>query len=276
MADRLKPQNKEIVDKIRILEKEIAPNKHNFKQYRNYFIPQKIVETSKTVLSFGVGGDVGFEKMMLCDNPNLRIELYDPTPWCEANIFGITRASGRKELRNIESELIKRYKVGSWKEWNKIISPKLNFTPIGYAPTNGKRKFYFKQIFNKASGKAFKPALHTKSFSAFDPTGTKNSVEVKFSNLETIMKEQNLKELDIVKTDIEGFCFDFAKELLEKQIKFRVWATEVELGLTANYEQNFNDVREMCSKFSKDYNVFVNRRRLKPMLELIFVNKNES
>ena len=48
MADRLKPEHKEIVEKIRNLEKEIAPNKHNFKQYRNYFIPQKIVETSKT------------------------------------------------------------------------------------------------------------------------------------------------------------------------------------------------------------------------------------
>ena len=90
------------------------------------------------------------------------------------------------------------------------------------------------------------------------------------------MKEQNFKELDIVKTDIEGFCFDFAKELIEKQIKFKVWATEVELGLTASFEQNFEEVREMCSNFSKDYNVFVNRRRLKPMLELVFVNKNES
>ena len=50
MADRLKPEHKEIVDKIRILEKEIAPTKHNFKQYRNYFVPKQIVETSKTVL----------------------------------------------------------------------------------------------------------------------------------------------------------------------------------------------------------------------------------
>ena len=46
---------------------------------------------------------------------------------------------------------------------------------------------------------------HTKSFSAFDPTGTKQSVDVKFKNLETLMQEKNLQELDIVKTDIEGF-----------------------------------------------------------------------
>tara|TARA_Y100001937_G_scaffold16262_1_gene22500 strand:+ start:298 stop:1128 length:831 start_codon:yes stop_codon:yes gene_type:complete len=276
MADRLKPEHKEIVDKIRILEKEIAPTKHNFKQYRNYFVPKQIVETSKTVLSFGVGGDVGFEKMMLCDNPSLRVELYDPTPWCQQNIFGIKRSSGRKELRDIQSELCERYKVATWKEWNKLIMRNLNFTPIGYSPTNGKRKFYFKQIYSKSSGKAFKPELHTKSFSAFDPTGTKNSVEVEFKNLETIMAEQKLSELEIVKTDIEGFCFEFAKELLEKQIKFKVWATEVELGLTASFEQNFEEVREMCANLGKDNYIFVNRRRLKPMLELIFVNKNES
>ena len=193
MADRLKPEHKEIVEKIRILEKEIAPTKHNFKRYRNYFLPKEIVLKSSSVMSFGVGGDVGFEKLLLTDNPNLEVELFDPTPWTQTNIYGIIKASGKKELKNIQQEIVEKYKVASWKEWNKRINKKINYTAIGYAPTNGTRKFYYKAIKMNNTDKFAPVQAHTKSFSAFDPTGTKQSVDVKFKNLETLMQEKIYK-----------------------------------------------------------------------------------
>ncbi len=43
MADRLKPEHAEIVDRIRELEREIAI-KQNFKKYHNYYAPEDIVK----------------------------------------------------------------------------------------------------------------------------------------------------------------------------------------------------------------------------------------
>ena len=48
MADRLKPENKEAIKKIRKLEKEVA-QKHNFKKYHNYYFPENIVKTKTTI-----------------------------------------------------------------------------------------------------------------------------------------------------------------------------------------------------------------------------------
>ena len=56
MADRLKPENKEIVERIRNFEKGLFKDQ-NFKKYRNYHVPEELVKSSKRVLSFGVGGD---------------------------------------------------------------------------------------------------------------------------------------------------------------------------------------------------------------------------
>ena len=39
-----------------------------FKQYKNYWLPEKIVKESKNVLSLGVHRDVGWEQSMLKDN----------------------------------------------------------------------------------------------------------------------------------------------------------------------------------------------------------------
>ena len=52
----------------------------NFKQYKNYWLPENIVKDSKNVLSLGVHRDVGWEQSMLKDNSNMNIHCYDPTP----------------------------------------------------------------------------------------------------------------------------------------------------------------------------------------------------
>ena len=46
-----------------------------FKLYKNYYLPESIVKTSNTVLSFGVGGNVGFEKELAFDNKEIKIQM---------------------------------------------------------------------------------------------------------------------------------------------------------------------------------------------------------
>ena len=59
MADKIKPHTVERVKKIRAweLKNNYSEAQHikGFKKYKNYFVPETIVKSSKTVLSFGVG-----------------------------------------------------------------------------------------------------------------------------------------------------------------------------------------------------------------------------
>ena len=49
MADKRKPENKEIVERIRLFEQELFTNQ-SFKVYRNYHVPEKFVKESKKEL----------------------------------------------------------------------------------------------------------------------------------------------------------------------------------------------------------------------------------
>ena len=265
MADRLKPEHTEIVEKIRVLENEVVTAKQRFKKYHNYYAPETIVKNSKYVLSFGVGGNCAFEKLMCLDNPDLEIKMFDPTPWTKNNINGILNGSGKKYFK----ELPDGFSIS-----RKIVQNNIKYIPIGYAPTNGIQKFYYTPEKDKA-GQIMSVKNQWKSFSAFNPNGTRLSTEVNFKNLETIMTEANWNTVDILKTDIEGHWYNFAKEILEKNIDFKYWVTEIELGLNDNYENNFAQIREICSALKPKYKIVINRQRLKPMLELGFV-KNES
>ena len=265
MADKLKPEHTEIVEKIRILEKEVVTAKQRFKKYHNYYAPEDIVKSSKYVLSFGVGGNCAFEKLICFDNPNLEIQMFDPTPWTRQNINSILNGSGKKYFKHSQSAM-------AFAET--VIKKNIKYIPIGYSPTNGKQKFYYTPLKNYA-GEIMSIKNQWKSFSAFNPDGTRLATEVDFKNIETIMHDANWNTVDILKTDIEGHWYNFAKEILDKQIDFKYWVTEIELGLNDSYENNFEQIREICSAFKSKYKIVINRQRLKPMLELGFL-KNES
>ena len=82
MADRIKPHAVEKVKAIRQWEKNMQleeARKLNFPKYHNYYAPINLVKNSKRVLSFGVGGDVKFEKLMIHENETLDVKLFDPT-----------------------------------------------------------------------------------------------------------------------------------------------------------------------------------------------------
>ena len=69
----------QLLTEIKKLEaKYMSPQ--NFKQYKNYWLPESMVRASKNVLSLGVHRDVGWEQSMLKDNSNMNIHCYDPTP----------------------------------------------------------------------------------------------------------------------------------------------------------------------------------------------------
>ena len=57
--------------------------------------------TVNSVLSFGVGGECKFEKLMLHENDNLKIELFDPTPYTVKHIESIMHRSGRKLINDV-------------------------------------------------------------------------------------------------------------------------------------------------------------------------------
>ena len=262
MADRLKPEHAEIVDKIRELEQEIMTAKQRFKKYHNYYAPEDLVKASKRVISFGVGGDVAFEKLMCLDNMSLDVRLFDPTPYTKAHRGPILLGSGKKYFVDLEGGV----------QLCRSIGKKLKYEAIGYSPTNGKQNFYYSPQKNKNGG-MLPLDQQWKSFSAFNPDGSRLSTEVEFKNLKTVMEDLGWDSVDILKTDIEGYWYEFANELLRENIDFKYWVTEIELGLNGSYTENFAQIREISAKMKDNYHVIVNRKRLKPMLELGFLKK---
>ena len=265
MADRLKPENKEAIKKIRKLEKEVA-QKHNFKKYHNYYFPENIVKTSSSVVTFGVGGDVACEKVMCTDNDNLRVFLHDPTPFTEDKVGDIILASGNKRYF--------KQNIG-YRETNRRLAKKFKYNPVGYSKTNGSKKFYFPTE-RYESGMIKKQEDVLNSYSTFDVWGQNNFVNVNFQNIETTLQQLHLSKFDILKTDIEGNWYDCANEIKDLNVDFRAWACEFELNVGDTLENNIEKAREVCNMFSDRCHIYVNKERLKQMMELIFITKNES
>jgi len=258
MADRLKPENAEIVERIRRFEDKMFRT-HDFKLYRNYHVPEQLVKDSKNVLSFGVGGDAHFEKLICHDNPELDVRMFDPTPWTIANIGGILSKGGHKLFRTLDdgNKISKR-----------IVQKNLKFKPYAYAPNNGKMKFYY-----KAEEDAERADQVLGCFSlvdAFDQSS--NYVEVDCKNIDTILQELGWSGVDILKTDVEGLWYDVGKEIKNLNVKY--WVTEIEMNVGTTYDEAFDKVSELVALHKDKYNVYRNRIRLKPMMELIFYRKD--
>ena len=259
MADRLRPENVEIVKKIRKFEKEYVIRKHNFKLYRNYRVPQSLVQNSKNVLSFGVGGDANFEKLICFDNPDLDVRMFDPTPYTVKNIGMILAKGGFRQFGEFEN---------AEQRSKDIIKNNLKFKPYAYSPNNGKLKFYYKtEVGNPSAEQTLG------SFSLVGPfDNPDNFVEVDCKNIKTIMEELGWAHIDILKTDVEGLWYDVGKEIKDLDVKF--WATEIELGLGNTYDEAFDKVRELIDLHKDQYNIYLNRERLKAMMEIIFYRKD--
>jgi len=86
------------------------------------------------------------------------------------------------------------------------------------------------------------------------------------------MEELGWSHIDILKTDVEGLWYDVGKEIKDLDVKF--WATEIELGLGNTYDEAFDKVRELIDLHKDQYNIYLNRERLKAMMEIIFYRKD--
>jgi FkbM family methyltransferase len=226
----------ELYEKMKKIEVEYL-QPQNFKQYKNYWLPESIVKNSTNVLSFGVHRDVGFEQAMCDENPNLNIKCYDPTP-----------------------DSLKLFK-NKFKHRDKMI-----FYPEAYAKDNGKMKFYYDK--NDLT-KCF-------SLLPLPQFGENPSyIEVMTRNLTTIIKE-DMPQVDIIKADIEGVWFDFCREILDNNINFKAFLVEFEVKLIDN-ETSIKQYENLLQEFKdKGYKLYLNRPRNKILSEAVIINDSNS
>ena len=204
----------------------------NFKQYKNYWLPESVVRESKNVLSLGVHRDVGWEQSMLRDNSNMNIHCYDPTP-----------------------DSIKLFETDFYGKNNMALHQ------VAYAKDNGNMKFYYdKNDLSKCYSLLPLPQFGE------DPA----YIDVPCKNLTTIMQE-DMPQVDIIKADIEGVWFDFCREILDNNIDFKAFLIEFEVKLIDN-ENSLKQYEDLLREFKdKGYNMYLNRPRNKCLSEAVIL-----
>jgi hypothetical protein len=86
-----------------------------------------------------------------------------------------------------------------------------------------------------------------------------------------------LTSVDIIKADIEGLWWDFGNEILDKKINCKFIALELELNFEKDgkVETALEKAQILCDKFKENnYDIVINRRREKLMLEMLFIKKD--
>ena len=208
---------------------------HTFKQYKNYWLPEYIVRESKNVLSLGVHRDVGWEQAMLQDNNKLNIHCFDHTP---------------DSVHLFEQEFIGKNRM--------------TYHQTAYAKENGTMKFYYD---NRDLTKCYS-LLPLPQFGE-NPA----HIEVQTKNLKTMMSSY-MPQVDIIKADIEGVWYDFCREILDNDIKFKAFLIEFEVKLIDN-EKSLEQYEEILKDFTyKDFPMYLNRPRNKCLSEAIILRPN--
>ena len=220
----------ELLTEIKRLE-GIYMQPQNFKQYKNYWLPESVVKDSTNVLSLGVHRDVGWEQAMLQDNPNMNIHCYDPTP--------DTVQMFKDDFPNKE---------------------KMTYHPVAYNKTPGTMKFYY----DRKDPKLCYSLLPLPQFGE-DPA----YVEVECKNLKQMM-EEDMPQPDIIKADIEGVWYDFCTEILTYDVPFKAFLIEFEVKLIDN-ETSLKQYEQMLKDLNYKYEVFLNRPRNKCLSEAVVI-----
>jgi len=258
MADIPKPDDANIIGQIRRFEEELFETQ-DFKLYRNYHVPEYHVKNSKRVLSFGIGADAHFEKLICVDNNSLDVRMFDPTPATKFYIKRILQQGGYHYFASIRK---------GGKHSQKIINRCLKFYPVAYGPVNGFFTFYPPDNHKGKWNDLPIPA----SYSLIDQGNSLETIEVECKNITTIMAELEWDSVDILKTDVEGLWHDVGKEIANLDVKY--WVTEIELTVGMTIEEAFDKVRELYNLHRTKYNIYINRKRSKKMMELIFFRKD--
>ncbi len=261
MADRIKPHVVERVKIIRQWEKDMGLEEAKdigLLKFHNYYAPKDLVRTSNTILSFGVGGDCAFEKLLLHENEQLKVAMFDPTPYTIKNIDDIIIRSGRKEIKDIPR--------------NRHLASRIHFFPYAYSSKVGEQEFYYDP--NREIGTIDSIDQLHQSFSLIKQNDTFESVIVETQNIKTILEKLRWHSVDIIKADIEGLWKEISDEIIDNNINIKMLATEFEL-IFDNIHVALAKAKAVIEKFKQHgYKAVLNRRRDKLMLEMLFIRKD--
>ena len=162
--------------------------------YGGWYFSDKALHNQITVVSEGVGEDISFD-IELMNNFQVKLFLIDPTPRAELHIQNVTDNLGNKKTipyndssgcQPIEAYDLSNIKLVDFLFIKKALYSNSNKTIKFYAPPDKNFVSY--------------------SISNFQNSFSKDTdfIEVTTTNLKTIVFENNLKEIDLLKLDIEG------------------------------------------------------------------------
>ena len=157
---------------------------------------------------------------------------------------------------------------------NKAVVKRIHFNPVAYAPENGILPFYYDP---DREPEAKTISMQQQSFSLIKRQEHFKSLNVKAKNLQSILEALELTSVDIIKADIEGLWWDFGNEILDKKINCKFIALELELNFEKDgkVETALEKAQILCDKFKdNNYDVVINRKREKLMLEMLFIRKD--
>jgi len=155
----------------------------NFITLGNYTLSDNKIDSKTIVYTFGVGTSISFEEK-ISEKFNCKVFCYDPT--------------------SIAKNFMKKYKYDE---------SKIKFTDYGLWIEDKKIKFYHQDIKNSS----FKGGSITNLFN------NQNYDLLQCYKLETLMKQNNHKRVDILKLDIEGAAI----KVLQDVINSNIWPSQI-------------------------------------------------
>ena len=139
------------------------------------------------VFSFGIGEDISFDENLMKLYKNIKIYGFDPTP---KSIKWIAKKC--KHVENFE------------------------FFSYGISEKNGVQNFYLPK----------NPKFVSGSLAKNENTGGK-IIQLPFKNMKSIIKELGVKQVDILKLDIEGSELDVIPDILKSGLYFKQLCIEI-------------------------------------------------
>ena len=165
------------------------PVNGRLRAYGNYYLDPTALPDRPIVFSIGVGDDISFDRALL-DRHDVRLFLFDPTP---------------RSARFIAE-------AG--------LPPNVSFAPIAVADHDGTMTMFIDDL---------EPNIDTTTSVSVQRRGAEDEgLEFTCRRVPTLMKEQGVSDLDVLKLDIEGAAIGVLEDVLEAGIRPTQIAAEFE------------------------------------------------
>ncbi len=173
--------------------------------YGGFYVHDSIISKYKTVLSFGIGEDISFDKQII-KNKKCLVYGFDPTP---------------KSIKFIKNHC----KISNFK-----------FFDFGLGKSSGTVKFNLPKNNKHVSGSVLKS----------ENLNTNNSIEVQMKSFTDILKTISIKNIVLVKMDIEGSEYDIYDSIIRLENKVPLICMEI-------HERFFDDGKSKTKKLLKNF-----------------------